>query len=682
MIVSWDWLSQYVDLKMSHDELVDRLTMSGLNHEGTETIGGDKAIDLEVTSNRPDCLGHIGVAREVAVLFELPLKVPDPQPAVCDRKTADFCSVEIESPHCYRYTARLIHGAKVGPSPDWMKNRLAAIGCESINNVVDVTNYVMFECGQPLHAFDREKVKDGKIIVRNAKAEEQFAAIDHSTYKLDQDMCVIADPDAAVAIGGVMGGLDSEISDATTEILVEAAYFNQLSVRKTARQLNLFSPSSFRFERDIDSHQLDWASRRCCELILETAGGVLLEGIVDVGQPAKTPPTVTLRFSQLKRILGIDIPADVSPRVLRELGMDVQDSGSESVTVVAPSWRKDLTREIDLVEEVGRVYGFDKVPDDAAVPMAASYKQKSDRVVEKVRGVLTAAGFNEALTPSLVPQKWSDAISPWTDQPAVHSSQPMAGVVEKASQRQLGVVNCARRSIIPSLLEAKRINQARSNPDIHLFETAQVYLPVAGETIPNQPVMLGVVTDGDFASLKGALEAVLADIDPSKSLEIASCEIDLFDASRRATLLIDGKVVGVLGEISDGGKKEFGLRSQTTVAEVQLSALEDLAVLIPQHVDQSPFPPMSRDFNFIVENSVHWADLESTVRGSGGELVESIEYLDTFRDPKKDGADKKRLLLTVQLRSATATLTGEQAEEVCQRIIKGCADNHAAVLLG
>ncbi len=682
MIVSWEWLSQYVDLNMSHDELVDRLTMSGLNHEGTDEVGSDKAIDLEVTSNRPDCLGHIGVAREVAVLFELPLSVPDPQPPVCDRKTADFCSVEINSPHCYRYTARLIHGAKVGPSPDWLKNRLAALKCESINNVVDVTNYVMFECGQPLHAFDREKIQDGKIIVRNANDGEQFAAIDHSTYKLDADMCVVADPSGAVAIGGVMGGLDSEISDSTTEILVEAAYFNLLSVRKTARQLSLFSPSSFRFERDIDSWQLDWASRRCCELILETAGGVLLDGVVDVGDKPVDPPTVTLRLSQLKRVLGIEIPADLPAKILKDLGNEVKQSTGESVTVVAPSWRKDLTREIDLVEEVGRVYGFDKVPDNAAVPMAASYKQKSDRVVEKVRRVLTAAGFNEALTPSLVPQKWSDAISPWTDQPAVHSSQPMAGVVEKASQRQLGIVNCARRSLIPSLLEAKRINQARSNPDIHLFETAQVYLPVADEAIPHQPVVLAAVTDGDFASLKGALEAVLADIDPASSFEIGPCEVDLFDNSRRATLLINGKTVGLLGEISDSGKKSFGLRSQTTVAEVQLSALEDLAVLIPQHVDQSPFPPMSRDFNFVVENAVHWADLESTVRNSGGELVESIQYLDTFRDAEKDGADKKRLLLNVQLRSASATLTAEQAEEVCQKIIKGCATNHSAVLLG
>ena len=681
MIVSWEWLSQYVDLKMSHDELVDRLTMSGHKHEGAEYFGGDNAIDLEVTSNRPDCLGHLGVAREISVLFELPLKVPDPQPAVTDRKAADYCQVEIQSPHCYRYTARLIHGAKIGPSPDWMQKRLQAIGCEAINNVVDCTNYVMFECGQPLHAFDFEKIKDGKIIVRSGGDKEEFAAIDHKKYILDEAMCVIADSENAVALGGVMGGLDSEISDATTEILVEAAYFNQLSVRKTARQLKLQSPSSFRFERDIDSAQLDWASRRCCELILETAGGVLLEGVVDVGDRPKTPPTITLRLSQLKRLLGIEIPADFSAKVLAELGMDVQEADSNKVTGVAPSWRNDLTREVDLVEEVGRIYGFEKVPDTALVPMAASFTQKSDRVLGKVRDVLTAGGYNEAICPSVIPGKWSESFSPWSDQAAIRSSQPMPGVLDKASQN-IGAVDQLRRSLVPSLLEARRVNEARSNTDIDLFESAKVYLPVAGKPIPDQPTMLGIVTGRDFYSIKGIVEAIVGRIDPAQSVSISKCDLDLLDTSRRGTLEIAGKRLGFIGELSAAGRKLYGLRSSTAVAEIDLAILEELAIIIPQHVDQSPFPPMARDFNFVVENSVHWLDLEATVRESGGELVESILYRETFRDAKKDGDSKKRLLLSVVLRSKDATLTGEQADEVCNRIISSCGKKHAAALLG
>ena len=515
-----------------------------------------------------------------------------------------------------------------------MQQRLKAIGCEVINNVVDCTNYVMFECGQPLHAFDFKNIADGKIIVRNANKKETFKAIDHRSYELDDQMCVIADPKSPLALGGVMGGLDSEISDATTEILVEAAYFDQLSVRKTARQLNLQSPSSFRFERDVDSAQLDWASRRCCELILETGGGELLEGVVDVGDRPKTMPTITLRLSQLSRVLGIEIPSEFPAKVLAELGMQIEKSDSDSVTAVAPTWRNDLTREVDLVEEVGRIYGFENVPDDGAVPMAASFKQTSDRVLEKVRDVLTAGGYNEALCPSLIPAKWSDSFSPWTDQPAISSSQPMLGVLEKGSQN-IGAVDLLRRSLVPSLLEARRINEARSNQDIDLFETSKVYLPVAGQPIPKQPTMLGIVTGNDYFTLKGMIETLVKRIDPKQSVSIAPCELDLFDVSRRATLQVAGKLLGFMGEISKSGSKLYGLRSRTAVAEIDLAVLEELAILIPQHQDQSPFPPMSRDFNFIVDNSVHWLDLEATVRDAGGDLLEEVFYRETFRNAKE-----------------------------------------------
>ena len=306
---------------MTHDDLVDRLTMSGLNHEGTEAVDKDQAIDLEVTSNRVDCLGHIGVAREIAVLYEQPLKVPAAEIATNSQPVAGEVAVAIDAPeHCFRYTARLIKGVKIGPSPQWLQDRLTAIGIGVVNNVVDVTNYVMMECGQPLHAFDYAKIADGKIIVRSAKQDEEFVAIDHKTYKLDNNMCVIADGNGPVAIAGVMGGAESEVSDATTDVLLEAAYFDQLSVRKTARKLKLFSPSSFRFERNIDSQNIDWASRRACELILEIAGGEVCDGLVDAGQQPTTPADVTLRYGQLERLLGIAIPVDFSKQCLESLG--------------------------------------------------------------------------------------------------------------------------------------------------------------------------------------------------------------------------------------------------------------------------------------------------------------------------------------------------------------------------
>lgn len=672
MIVSWKWLEQYVDLDISHDELVDRLTMSGLNHEGTEKVEGDRAIDLEVTSNRADCLGHLGIAREIAVLFDLPLRIPDPQPPLVRERLSDLCRVEIKCPElCYRYTARLLKGVKIGPSPEWMQDRLETIGVAVINNVVDTTNYVMFECGQPLHAFDFAKISDGKIIVREANKDESFVAIDHKSYQLQPGMCVIADSSLPVAIGGVMGGQDSEVSESTTQVLVEAAYFNQLAVRNTARTLNLHSPSSFRFERDIDSAQIDWASRRCCELILESGGGELIDGLIDVGTPPVKNAPIVLRLSQLERVLGIEIPSDFVPQILKALGLRIQDQQASSITAIAPSWRKDLTREVDLVEEVGRIYGYDKVPDTGDVPMAATYKRPEDRVLESVRHVMTANGFDEAMTPSLVPEQWAESFSPWTREMPLISSQPMLGVLEKASQN-IGAVELLRRSLVPSLLEARRINEYRANREIELFEIAKVYLTRPEQQLPEQPMMLALVSGQDYFAVKGVVESLVAFLNPAANMLAKPCDHTLLDASRCAELKIGSRTLGFIGEVSASAKKQFGLRHHATVAEVDVRRLDELAVLIPQHQNQSQFPAIVRDFNFIVNSSVHWSDLKSAVADAGGQLLESIEYRETFRDAKKDGPQKKRLLLSVVLRSNEETLTGEQADQVCHAIVEKC----------
>ena len=682
MIVSWNWLKEYVDLNMTHDDLVDRLTMSGLNHEGTEAVGDDQAIDLEVTSNRVDCLGHIGVAREIAVLYEQPLKIPAAEIKTNSQSVADEVSVTIDAKqHCFRYTARLIKGVKVGPSPQWLQDHLTTLGIAVVNNVVDVTNYVMMECGQPLHAFDYANVAGGKIVVRSAKQNEEFQAIDHKTYKLNDKMCVIADSNGPVAIAGVMGGADSEISDATTEILLEAAYFDQLSVRNTARKLKLFSPSSFRFERNIDSANLDWASRRACELIVQIAGGEVCDGIVDAGdQPAK-PADVTLRFNQLERLLGITIPVDFSTQCLENLGAVVTSSNDTSVTVTPPSWRKDLTREVDLIEEVGRVYGFDKIPDDVNVPMAASHRPDSDRMLDRVRSAMTACGYDEAVTTSVVPQAWSDTFSPWSQEPAMVTSQPMLGVLERYSQN-IGSVNLLRRSLVPSLIEVRRINEYRNNLDASLFETATVYLTKGENKIPDQPVKLACVSGEDYFSVKGAIEMVVANINPAAELAVEACEFDLLDASKSAELKLNGATLGWVGEVSKAAGKKFGLRSRASVAEIDLAVLQQAMVTIPLYQELSSFPTISRDFNFVVKDEVLWADLKSAVQAAASDLLESVEYRETFRKPESDGKGMKRVLLSVVLRSATETLTSEQAEKVSAKIVAQCESKLGAKLLG
>ena len=681
MDVSWEWLNEYAKISESIEAVAEKLTMSGLNHESTTDVDGDKCIDLEVTSNRADCLGHIGVAREIATLFGLPLQIPDPKISESAEAIADHCSVEIAADAkdlCHRYTARLIRGVKVGPSPDWLVRRLKTIGIETVNNVVDISNYVMMECGQPLHTFDYARIRGKKIIVRQPTPGEKINAINHNEYELSAGMCLIADAERPVAIGGVMGGAESEITSATRDVLIEAAWFSPQSVRSTARKLILHSDSSFRFERNVDIENIEWASRRCAELIVKVAGGTVCKGMLDVNLSKPSREPITFRLGQIERILGIAIPRDSVVKTLTGLGVNIELDKGDSLTVRAPSWRKDLTREIDLIEEVGRVYGYEKVSDTISVPMTASHKTSSNRLMEKIRRMMNVAGFDEAMCPSLLPELWSKAVSPWTETEPLVSHQPMLGVLEKGSQN-VGAVNCLRRTLISSLLEAKRINEYRANTDIDLFETANVYLPKVGG-LPDEPLMLGIVSGRDFEAVKGILETVCREINPSIKLDFASSAIDIFDVSRSATILHSGKTIGHIGQISPGGKKIFGLRQNTTAAELDLDQLAKQTIEVRRHQQISEFPAVTRDFNFIVPENTMWNDLENTVRTQAGPMLEIVNYRETFRDEKRDGAGKKRVLLSLQLRSMDSTLSGPQVDSVCDAVVKACEKSFGAVL--
>ena len=671
MIVSWNWLKDYVDLSMTPDELASRLAMAGLNHESTQSIGDDLAIDLEVTSNRPDCLGHLGVAREVSVLWKTPLKLPQPQLSQSQDPASELISLRIDCPElCPRYTARVIRGIKVGPSPAWLARRLETLGLAVISNIVDITNYVMMECGQPLHAFDYRALRGKQIIVRSATKDEPFNAIDHKTYKLQPGMCVIGDADRPVALGGVMGGAETEVTESTTDILLEAAEFAPLSIRTTSRALRLHSPSSYRFERGTDPEAIDWASRRACELILELAGGELAEGVVDVtARPTPVRDAVVLRFAQIERVLGIELPRNRVLQILQDLGLDPQQDHQTSVTLQSPSWRRDLTREIDLIEEVARIHGYDEIPEDVGVPMAPSQRQPQHRVLSSIRQVLTASGFSEALTVSVVDEASSDLFSPWSQAKPIRCSTPM-----------LRGADCLRRSLIPSLLEARRINESLANERIELFETAKVYLPMP-EGLPDEPWMIALTSGHNFRSVKGFVEALLDALHVTQPLAIETLESEFLDPREACQLRLGDKVLGLLGSVSKAGRKRIGLRRPTVVAELRLATLIEYCELVPQFEPLSPYPSIDYDFNFIVSEEVRWADLAATATEAAGSVLESIDYQETYRDPDRDGPGRKRLLLSVRLRSLDQTLTSEQADTVRQAIIAACEKKHGAQLL-
>lgn len=660
MIVSWNWLKQYVLLDMPVEQLETRLMMAGLNHEATERVGDDWAIDLEVTSNRPDCLGHIGVAREAAVLFDRTLRVPDPRPPESATPVSELTSVALDAPTlCYRYTARVIRGAKIGPSPDWLVKQLTTIdkNYKPINNVVDITNYVLFECGQPLHAFDLAKLRGERIIVREARPGEKFEAINHKEYELEAGMCVIADTERAVALGGVMGGAETEVSESTRDLLIEAAEFNPIAVRMAARRLTLDSPSSYRFERGVDPAGVDWASRRCCELILESAGGELAQGVIDIGRPVEKNAPVVLRFSQLKRILGIDIDPAKVRQILISLGAEEVTSNTERIEVVPPSWRRDLTREIDLVEEAGRIHGYDNIPEDVGVAMVASKRSTEDRIIERVRQTLVALGYDEAMTLSAVERSWSEAFSPWTDRPALATLTP---VLRRADQ--------LRRSVVPSLLGARRLNESLANPEIELFEIANIYLPRENE-LPEEERVLAMTSGRGFLEVKGALEALVAAANPETKLEVVDTQQPLLETGRAVELRLDGEQFGFLGDLDARGLKQFELRGATTVAEVKLSLLVSRARLVAKQRALSSYPAVTRDLNVVFDEQVRWAQVEAIVRRDGGALVESLEYQDTWRDEQRLGVGRKSLLFRLTLRSQSETLTNEAADALRDQIV-------------
>jgi phenylalanyl-tRNA synthetase beta chain len=673
MLVSWKWLSRYVDLPMPLAELENRLALSGLNHESTEAVGDDFVIDLEVTSNRGDCLGHIGIAREVAVLFNQPLRKPIVDLATAGGDASLMTSVTNDfAEACPRYTARLIRGVNVGPSPEWLSAPLRTVGIPSINNVVDATNYVMLECGQPLHAFDFDRLSGNRIIVRPATAGETIAAIDHRNYVLDPSMCVIADDAKPVAVAGVMGGLASEVTDATKNLLIEAAIFTPLSVRRTARKLKLFSPSSFRFERRVDPTQVDWASRRVCELIIGCGGGEVVTGVIDTAPEVPQSPPVTLRFSQLKRLLGIEIDRDEVLRILVALGCEQAAEASGRVELRTPSWRHDLTREVDLIEEVARVHGYENIPEDQPVSVVPSAKRPFDVAIEKIRGVMVAAGISEAMTPSIVTEKIDAMISPWTGLPALATQVPMLEGARKL-----------RRSLLPSLLASRASNWAAASLQADLFEIAHVYLPGPSDAdLPAEQYTLGIVAGLDFFTLKGVIDEIARRLGLTSALRYSPHSTGGLDGDWTVEIVCGDVPVGFLGVIDPKLCKDLKLPGEATAAELSILKLLEVAQLVPTQRMVSAYPSILRDLNLVVDESVRWDGLEHAVRSAvGGELA-GVHYKETYRDPTKDGANKKRILLSVELQKSDATLTGAEADSMIASILGECERAVGAKLLG
>ena len=671
MLVSWNWLTEYLRLEEPVELLTERLALTGLNLESIADVGGDIAIDLEVTSNRPDCLGHIGIAREISVVFGKALCIPDPQPPTDGAPIETVSGVSVEDEDlCPRFTARVISGVKVGESPWWLRKRLETIGVRPISNIVDVTNYVMFECGQPLHAYDLDRLAENRLVIRRARKSEKLTAINNKVYDLNPEMLVIADAIRPVGLAGVMGGLETEIGSDTTNVLIESARFDPISVRRTSRALSLFSPASFRFERAIDPKVTEWASRRCVELILKVGGGTLHPGLIDLGRPASSRLPITLRLSQIERILGIRIDREVVVRILRALGLESLEVSPTSVTVLAPTWRSDLEREIDLIEEVARIHGYEHIAEDRAVPLAIAPRSTRERVESIVREYLNATGFDESVTFSLVEERLSASLQPG------HAVGPLR--IDHSSRRR---ENALRQSLVPSLLSVRQYNESHGQFDADIFEIANVYLPKGGDTVPLEPTRLAIVSGQDFRGLKGVVEGLLKRLHTTSLLRAHTVELPIFEQGRAAELFLGESHLGFLGEIDRSYLKELELRDSCAAVELELDVLWNQARIVSEYQTLPVLPPVVRDLSLVLANDLKWVELSETVIRSAGKALESIEYLDTYR-----GGNLPEGLQSVHFsmvfRDRERTLTGEEVDDYVRAVVDECENRFKAKLRG
>ena len=684
MKISLNWLNDYVQTGLQAEQIAEILSNLGLPCEGIERLANDSVIDVEVTSNRGDCLSHIGIARELAAATGKPLSLPKIDFPETDRPASEFIEVEIREPDlCGRYTARVIEGVKIAPSPDWMQKRLEAVGMRSVNNVVDATNYAMMETGQPPHAFDYATIEGRRIIVRKAAPGEQIVSIDGTQCTLSPEMLVIADARRPVAVAGIMGGLATEVSAATTAVLLEDAYFDPVCSRTTSRRLALPSEASFRFERIVDIEKIDWASRRTTQLIAQLAGGRVAKGLVDAYPRKPQPLRVAMRLSRVSRLLGIEIPTEQVLNILAALCFEprLQDG---SVICSIPSWRSDIDREVDLIEEVIRVYGYDKVPTRRRIQIEAVPADRRHAMAEHVGTFLNGAGFYETINVDFVDQGVADLFA---------TSGPRSNLaVRQTARREAGIL---RRTLLGSLLDVLKTNVNAKNLPCRVYEIADTFVP-AGEPVskasclrnadgtpatpglPLERAKLGLVVDANFRLLRGAVEGLVESLNRNAKVEFVPAELPWTEVGAR--ILVDGREIGQAGIFSEAVRQKLDFKDLTPCgAELDF---DDLTAVKAGPIKIRPiprFPAIDRDLSILVAETTRWTEIAAAVQSSAPAELENVQFVDIYRG-KGIPAGRKSLTLSLRFRDEDGTLTHETVDACQAKILESLKTSVAAEL--
>jgi phenylalanyl-tRNA synthetase beta chain len=679
MKVVYNWLKDYVDVTTAPEELASRLALAGTNIGGIENGPYGAVIDAEVTSNRPDCLSHFGIAREVGAIYKLPLKPVSPKLTESASKTSDAISIKIENPElCGRYTARVIRGLKIQPSPKWLKDRLEASGVASINNVVDVTNYVMLELGNPMHAFDYDKVREHQIVIRRAKPGEKMVTLDGVERVTDPGMPLVCDGDGSRPIGsGVMGGGNSEISFSTKNILLECAWFEPVSIRRAARSMKLHTEASTRFGRGADPEVAELASRRAAELILQLAGGELLSGVVDV-YPAKRPPKkIRVSRAELLRIMGADVPDKEVEASLSALGFSpvrVDENRGSAEALLAtwectqPSWRAEVEREIDLIEEIARIYGLDKFPPRLPAARRGAERLPHYEAESRLRERLIALGYREILTIPHVSEERDAIFRPAGFTPA-RLANPLSE--EAGVLRSTGLVTMAA---------AIEWNLNHSQRNVKLFEIGHRYSLNGAVPVETRVLTIGATGEArektiyesartyDFADLKGDLESV-AELCGGLRWEHGGS--DFLSAAKRATLHLGKESIGEAGQLARRVAEKLKLRQDVYLAELNLGPVFGAyfgAKNARRYEPLPKFPAVERDFSLLLADGTQFSEVAQAIESLNIAEVSSIEAADLFRG-KSLPAGKYSLLVRVHFQSREATLTDDQITGFCAKII-------------
>ncbi len=626
----------------------------------------DTSVEFEITSNRPDCLSVTGLARETAATYNLPLNIPTPSFKGVDGDINEMLKVDIiNTEKCQRYCAGIVKNVKIGPSPRWMRERLRASGVRPINNFVDITNYVMLEYGQPMHAFDLRYVEGAHINVRNAVNGEKIMTLDGVERTLTEDMLVIADDKKPVAVAGVMGGEYSGIMDDTTTVVFESAYFEPTQVRRTSKALKLKSDASMRYEKGVDRLISMTCLNRAFQLVEELGAGEVVRTVIDCDYTDKTPACVEFNSQWINDFLGTDIPEADMIDYLNRLGFTVDGD-----KVTAPSFRIDIECKADIAEEVARIYGYNNIPSSEFRGVAEAELTAEQKFTKKLRNTMASLGGYEIATFSFVSPKYLDKIN----LPADSKLRNTVTIINPLGED----TSVMRTSTIPSMLEVLSFNYNNRNEKACLFEISKEYLPVEGQELPNEPdrLTLGMYGgDADFYDIKGIVETALAEMGIKDVEYVRANDSDAFDEKsamhpgRSAVIIKDGAALGIMGEIHPEVQETYEFGTKVYVAKLNIPEMMQTAVTEITYKQLPKFPASTRDLSLICDDEIPVAELEKAIKNACGKILEKVTLFDVYKG-KQIEEGKKSVSYSLTLRSHEGTLTDEQADSAVKKALK------------